>query len=68
MLKNEIAVIYGYFLTKYKLGDGETDYLHLPYVSLSNALENGYIYVTENDEIKNRVAFRGFTKNDKELN
>lgn len=54
------------FLTKYKLGDGKTDYLHLPYVSLSKALENGYIYTPENDENKYCVAFRGLTKNDKE--
>lgn len=41
----EICVVYTEQGTKYKLGNGQTDYIHLPFVSLYAAIERGVMYV-----------------------
>lgn len=40
----EICVVYNNKKTKYKLGDGKTDYIHLPFASIEKILEEGVMY------------------------
>ena len=55
--QKEICVVYSDEGTKYKLGDGKTDYIHLPFTSIEIALEQGVMYTP------NRlVRVKGFTK------
>lgn len=52
---NEIAVAYCDNETKYKLGDGVRTFVFLPFASLEDVFNNGWIY---SDEYKLIVSFK----------
>lgn len=55
--QKEICVVYTDEGTKYKLGDGKTNYIHLPFVSIETVLEQGVMYAPNY-----LVRVKGFTK------
>ena len=56
--EREICVVYTQWCgTRYKLGDGKTPYLYLPFTTLENILENGIMYTSSTN-----VILKGFIK------
>ena len=55
--QKEICVVYNNKTTKYKLGDGKTDYIHLPFASIEKVLEEGVMYSPNH-----LIRVKGFTK------
>lgn len=62
--EREICVVYTQWCgTRYKLGDGKTPYLYLPFTTLENILENGIMYTSSTN-----VILKGFIKETEETN
>lgn len=55
--KKEFIVVETRFGFKYKLGDGKTAYKLLPFVSLFDGLQNGFIYTQDSEVPSVRIRF-----------